>query len=218
MKDKSVLIIDGNELPEEKLLISGQTRDEGRRGTSSIRSVQDLLALKPDIIIIDVDNLDHDPSFAISLLRKEHPQTRIITIGRPDRNETAGHLYRNGNKSCLLTDTTIETLISTIEEVCQGEIILSPAMGIKLSKDLLQPEIPEHLRKIVSQYNLNPREIEVLQLLIKGATFEEIAHRLSITEITVKAHCNNIFDKLNVVNRYQAASLIIERSIVSDRK
>lgn len=219
MKKKRVLITDGHELLKEEFKTPGQPVEEDEQDLLCIPTIQDLLAIEPDIVIIDADTSDRDLSPVISFMRTRCPDVRIITLGRAGNgNGALNHLTRNDTRSCLVMDTTIENIITTIENAYSSDIILSPVMAQKLSKDLVQPKIPDHMRKAAREYNLNPREIEVLQLLLHGATNEEIAQSLLITEITVKAHLNNIYDKLNVVNRYQAASVVIQRSIIPDRK
>ena len=219
MKKKRVLIADCQELLSEEQATAKQPVDDGKEQLVCSKTIKDLLELEPDVIIIDTNSSDYDLSKAISLIRNSYPNARVITIGRPDNgNGGLNHITRNDNKSCLVMDSNIESIITSIEETYSGDIILSPVMTQKLSKDLVQPKIPEHLRKAARDYNLNPREIEILQLLLRGATNAEIAQALLITEITVKAHLNKIYDKLNVVNRYQATSVVIKKSIIPDRK
>ncbi len=219
MKKKKVLIATGHEFQKKQLTESERSIEGNDQAAICDRIIEDLLSLEPDIVIIDMESSDYDLSPAISSIRDRYPLARIIIMSRPENgNGTLSHVIRNENKSCMVMDTSIETIITTIENEYSSEIILSPAMSQKLSKDLLKPKIPEHLRKAAQEYNLDPREIEILQLLLRGATNNEISRALSITEITVKAHLNKIYDKLNVVNRYQATSVVIKKSIVADRK
>lgn len=207
MKKRRVLIIDRSELSYDSL-------SENAERTCT-RAMGDLLALEPDIIIIDTGTSGDDLSDSIARLRTENPRIRIITLERPTDSGTA-RTFNGNSGSCLVAEAGIESIIASIEETYSGDVVLSPSMALKLGKELLQPKIPEHLRKAARQYDLNPREIEVLQMLIRGATITDMARSLSLTEITIKAHLNRIFDKLHVVNRYQAASVVIEKSIISD--
>jgi DNA-binding NarL/FixJ family response regulator len=102
-----------------------------------------------------------------------------------------------------------------LDGIRQGEAPISGAMAAKILREFRQPE--EKTSKHSNPPDaLTPREIDVLEEIVTGATNKEIAERLHITENTVKIHLRNILEKLHVQNRIQAAVHAIREGLVND--
>jgi len=118
---------------------------------------------------------------------------------------------RAGAQSYLLKDTDRETLANTLRAAARGETLLRPDI---LSRVLPRLESPPR-RNARNSMTLSPREVEVLENAAEGLRNKEIAARLALTERTVKAHLDNIFNKLGVDSRTAAVSVAMQRGILS---
>jgi two-component system NarL family response regulator len=134
-------------------------------------------------------------------IRKEFPEARVIVLTTFDMDEDIFRAMDSGAKSYLLKDTSGDELAMTIRAVHAGLEKLSPKLAERLALRQKRPE-------------LSQREMEVLQLLVRGRSNKEIGSSLFITEDTVKAHLKTLFVKLGVQDRTDAAITAIRQGIV----
>ncbi len=138
---------------------------------------------------------------AIIALRKEFPECRIIAITTYDRDEDIYRACQSGAQSYLLKDSSTDEILKTIRAVHAGQRLISS-------------EVAERLARRSRRENLSPREMEVLEYLVKGRSNKEIAAQMFVTEDTVKSHLKSLFAKLGVQDRTTAAVLAIRNGIV----
>jgi len=108
----------------------------------------------------------------------------------------------------------VEDLAKTITLVHEGKIIISSPMSGTLLDHFSQFTQPYEVVEGEQVFNLSSREIEILSLVAKGASNQEIADSLFITKNTVKVHMRRIMQKLSVHNRQRAVALIMEKGMV----
>jgi len=157
---------------------------------------------KPDIVLMD---LRLGPEFsgveAIMALRKEFPECRVIVVTTYDADEDIYRAVQSGAQSYLLKDMPKKDIVSAIRAVHAGERPLPPAVANRLANRLRRE-------------NLTQRELEVLQLIVKGRSNKEIAAALFISEDTVKSRLKSLFTKLDVQDRTEAAITAVRHGIV----
>lgn len=170
--------------------------------------------LQPDVLVLDI-NLPGMLGTQVTELLREMPKPTSIDPGRiwpPSililsayvEQEYVFNLFAAGAKGYLLKDEPPERIAEGIRQVYQGE----PSLSIPVQKMLL-------LRKPELKHDLSERELEVLRLMAKGNTNEEIAEALFITVGTVKNHVTNIYKKLpNVNTRSEAVAWAWQNRIV----
>jgi DNA-binding NarL/FixJ family response regulator len=156
---------------------------------------------KPDITLMDLRLPGMGGVEATIAIRKEFPDARVIVLTTFDMDEDIFRAMDSGAKSYLLKDTPEDELAMTIRAVHDGQEKLAPELAERLARRQKRPE-------------LSQREMEVLQLLIRGRSNKEIASSLFITEDTVKAHLKTLFVKLEVQDRTDAAITAIRQGIV----
>lgn len=157
--------------------------------------------VKPDIVLMDLRLPGMGGVEATLAIRKEFPAARIIVLTTFDADEDIYRAMESGAKSYLLKDTPDDELAATIRAVHAGE---GP----------LPNRVAERLAQRRKRADLSQREMDVLQLLIKGRSNKEIGSALFVTEDTVKAHLKTLFAKLNVRDRTEAAISAIQHGIV----
>lgn len=146
-------------------------------------------------------------------IRMTHPQTKVMVLGIDDNADVILRYIEAGASGYILQNESIEDMVQKLQAIEEEKAIISPsvaaAMMTRLAR-LANMSMPAaFIEKREAQLNeLTSREEEVLTLINKGLTNQEIADRLVIECGTVKNHVHNILKKLEVSNRHEAASLL----------
>jgi DNA-binding NarL/FixJ family response regulator len=178
-------------------------------------AVHQAARLKPQVVLMDLRMPVLDGVAATRRLRTETPGARVIVLTTFDDDEAVFDGLRAGAVGYLLKDAATEKLLEAIRAAARGESFLQPSVAAKVVAEFARladqaPGRPEPLPD-----PLTDRETEILRWLSGGATNKEIAHRLYITEGTVKNHVTNILAKLGVNDRTQAALKARELGLLS---
>lgn len=183
---------------DDEIDIVGEACD-GRQAVDLARELQ------PDVILMDLLMPELDGIQAITILRREMPDTEIIALTSVLEDSSVIGAVRAGAVGYLLKDTEADELVRAIKAAAQGQVQLSPQAAARLMREVRMPDSPE---------TLTEREVEVLRQLALGYSNKEIAQHLSIGEKTVKTHVSNILSKLNVASRTQAALYAVRLGLV----
>ena len=156
---------------------------------------------KPDVVLMDLRLPGMGGVEATMAIRKEFPTARIIVLTTFDADEDIYRAIQSGAKSFLLKDTPEDELAKAIRDVYAG-------------KEHLPSRVAARLAERKQRADLSQREMDVVQLLVRGRSNKEIGVALCISEDTVKAHVKTLFTKLNVRDRTEAAISAIRHGIV----
>jgi len=170
------------------------------------------LSQHPDIVLLDINLPDITGMEVCRAIKQELPDTGIIALTIHDQEEYIMEMIRNGIAAYLLKDITPDQLINTILQVAEGKSFISPSLTAKIFSQINKLSTTRSLEQ--RPHGLTDRELDVLRLLANGDSNKIIASKLFISEKTVKNHLTNIFQKLNVTDRTQAALLAIKEKIV----
>ena len=183
-----------------------QVVGEAENGTEAIRKAREL---QPDIILMDLRMPEVDGVEAMRQIRVKNPDMKFIVLTTYDNDEYIFKGIEAGARAYLLKDAPREELFKAIRAVYKGESLIQPAVAGKvldrfaeLSREAQAPDV------------LSERELEVLNLMAKGAANKFIATTLSIGESTVKTHIQSIFQKLRVGDRTEAVTQAIKKGII----
>ncbi len=161
-------------------------------------------SLKPDITLIDLQLPKQGGAETIRKIRAEFPQARFIVLTTFDGDEDIYRALQAGARAYLLKGMPLDELITTIHTVHSGKLHIPAPVAEKLAERL-------------SGQELTARELHVLERIVAGRANKEISADLSISEATVKTHINSLLGKLGVTDRTQAATIAIQRGLVSHR-
>lgn len=186
-------------MDEPGLMVIG----EASNGNQAIALAREL---KPDVILMDILMPQMDGIEATARIKSEMPKVEIIALTSVLQDHSVSEAIQAGATGYLLKDTNGAELLRAIRAAADGKVQLSPEAATRLAKELRFPDQVERL---------TDRETEVLKCVADGLSNKEIARRLSINEKTVKAHLNNVFGKLGVHSRTQAALHAIRTGIAS---
>lgn len=196
--------------------------EQGVRGlapifcSTNLDSVRDeLVRIKPNILLLDHDLPKLDGPNGISGLMKLNPETKVIVLSRALSDEIEWGLFRTGVRGCCRGDIEPEQIKNVVEAVQQGELWIRRALSWHLLNELVMiTQEKNKIKQVVSELlaNLTRREYEIATLVGNGESNKQIARRLDITERTVKAHLTEVFRKLDVADRLKLA-LIVKGSV-----
>ena len=201
-----ILLVDDQSIVREGLasLLNTQSDLEivGEAENGKI-AIEKAMALKPDIILMDIRMPVMDGIAAIRILSQQAPKIKVLVLTTFDNDEYVAQAMVDGAKGYLLKDTPSAELASAIRSINLGYTQLGPGLFEKtlVASSNESPTIPPELAELTS------REKQVLHLIAKGYNNREIAKELYITERTVKNHVNSILRRLNLRDRTQAAIL-----------
>lgn len=161
-----------------------------------------------DIMLMDLNMPGVNGLEACRVIRREHPEIGILVLTVDDSDEKVFQVLQLGVAGYLLKDVIPKTLIDSIHKVYAGEPILAPAVTGKLLGQLTSSNVSKN------NFGLSNRELEILAYVVKGASNRDIGISLFISEKTVKNHLSNIFRKLGVEDRTQAALKAVKLKLV----
>ena len=160
--------------------------------------------LRPDIVLMDLQMPKMGGVEAIKKIREQHPAARIIVLTTFDGDEDIYRALQAGARAYLLKGMPVEELVTTIYAVHKGKLHIPGPVAEKLAER-------------VSGQELTARELSVLERIVAGRANKEISTDLFISEATVKTHINSLLGKLGVADRTHAATVAIQRGLVSHR-
>ena len=193
---------------------------EGASGADALRLVAQH---HPDVLLLDVNLPDPSPGSGQALngaevarrLREQSTTTAILVLTIYDDRQTVFGLLESGAIGYVLKDEALETVVDAVRAAARGESWLSPAVARQVVRRAVgetssPPEPPP--------IPLTPREKEALRLLAQGLDNEAIARQLVVTKRTVQNHVSNIYSKLEVSSRTEAALYAIRHGLVQVSK
>ena len=169
----------------------------------------------PDVILMDLKMPGMNGVQAIRHIQEDFSDVHVLVLTTYDADEWLFDAIRAGADGYLLKDADQDTLIKAIKEIAVGGTPVDPSVAGKLFEQVAQ-HAPERDSKLASK--LTSREVELLSLLVRGYSNAQIAARLFLSEGTVRNYLSNIFSKLNVSDRTQAAVLALKHGLVKPDK
>ena len=182
---------------------------EANDGQIAIEATQ---KLNPDVILMDIGMPLMDGIRATKEIKKTNPDTKIIMFTSHESEQDVLEAFSAGANSYCMKDAASETLITVIKSTHEGSSWLDRGIAkIVLAK--LSDKSGKFLKNDTIS-NLTERELEVLSLIAKGCSNQEISDNLFISLNTVKTHIKNIFQKLEVEDRTQAAMKAVSGELI----
>lgn len=188
----------------------------------------------PDVAIIDIGLPDIDGIELTNRLKQSQNKTKVIILTMHDSEDAVLSAFAAGADSYSLKDVSLENLEQAIELTSKGDSWIDPAIArvvLKQAKDnQLASKTGDNIhhhesireiegldtesQKIVENFPLTERELEVLELIVSGCNNAQIAEQLFVSVGTIKTHVRNILNKLCVDDRTQAAVRALRSGLV----
>lgn len=211
----SVVIADDQELVRSGLELVLQTRGCEVLGTAGNgrEAIEAVRRTSPDVVLMDVRMPVLDGIAATRELTESGSPTRVLVLTTYDLDRYVYDALAAGAAGFLLKATPPDRLVEGIRTVAAGESLLAPSLTRRLIEAYLErprpdPELPRELDA------LTDRERQVLVLMARGLSNDDIAAELVVAPATVKTHVNRVLAKLGVVTRVQAVVRAYEAGLV----
>ncbi len=202
---------------DHKMLREGLRRSMAERGFEVVGEARDgaeavdlAMALRPDVILMDVSMPELDGVEATRQIKERLPETRIVMLTMHADQDVLAEAIRAGANGYLVKDCSTDEIASAIETVAGGETALSPRLAASMLAEVRRQDNESESQRIITK-----REEEVLQLIADGCSTPEVAEKLYISQKTVKNHLASIYQKLDARDRTQAVLQAVRMGIVT---
>jgi two-component system, NarL family, nitrate/nitrite response regulator NarL len=165
-------------------------------------------AQQPDLLVMDLRMPSSDGLVLLRQLRAEGVTTPTVILTMSDAQDDLAAALRAGVRGYLLKDMEPEDVLAALERAARGELVVAPAMTLKLAQMLQQGPPGTDKPDLIA--SLTERERQILQHLSRGESNKTIARALDISHDTVKLHVRHILAKLNLSSRVEAAVFAVE--------
>jgi len=199
-----ILVVDDHPVFREGVaaLVSGESdMSIVAQAANGREAIQQFRTHQPDITLMDLQLPEMNGLDALSAIRGEFPEARIIVLTTYAGDMQVLRAIKAGARGYLLKDTLHKELVDTIRAVHAGKKYISTEASFELA---------EHASDDV----LTPAEVRVLRLIAEGNANKEIAAQLSVSDDTVKSQVRNILSKLGAKDRTHAAMIGLKRGII----
>jgi NarL family two-component system response regulator LiaR len=180
---------------------------QAESGEEAVKLAQEFI---PDVVLMDLVMPGMDGVDATRRVKSISPRTQIIILTSFHQDEYIFQALQAGAISYLLKDVKASELVEAIRRAARGEATLHQRIASRVIKTFRSLES----EKATLFTTLTEREMEVLKLIAKGFSNDQIAEELVISVGTVKGHVSNILSKLHLVDRTQAAAYAWQAGIV----
>ena len=204
MKKIKVLIADDHAIVRTGLAsLLGTQKDfivvgEADDGASVVAKAN---ALNPDIIIMDYRMPEMDGATATEKILSAQPDIKILILTSFSEAEGIARALRSGASGALLKTDDNESLIAAIRALAGG-------------KTMMSPEIERILKDNPPEQELTDRQLQILDLIVRGLSNRDIAELLDIREDSVKKHANAIYAKIGAANRTEAVAIAMRKQLL----
>ncbi len=212
-----ILIADDHRVVREGLaaiLKSRSDMDVVGEATTGLEVIEKAKALKPDVILMDISMPQMNGVEATRTIRKICPEIGIVVLTMHDDDATIFDLVRTGVHGYLLKDADSSEIIKAIQSISKGESMIHPWIARRILVEFSRLSRDRAKEAPHQAYNLSLREVDVLRRVAKGKTNKEIASELRLSEKTIKNHVRNIFHKMRVYDRTEAAMKGVQEGII----
>jgi len=179
---------------------------------NGLQALEMIKTVKPDIAVLDIRMPELNGIEVVRQMHSLSPNTKALMLTAYDDDDYVLALMEAGASGYLLKTAHEKELIDSIRSVHLGEPVLHPAIAMKIARLWAQRGVSDKQR---SSEQMSPRELQIMELAVKGLRNKAIADELGISIRTVEGHLNSIFSKLGVSSRIEAVLEAVSRHLVN---
>lgn len=209
----SVVLADGHHFFREGLrgMLEGAGMTVVGEARTGVEAIDLTRELRPDVIVIDLDIPEASGDGALRQIALASPESRVVVLTASYDDRDVLDTFQAGASAFLFKSARVDDLVDGIRQAGRGQAVLSFAAMRALVSCFHHPEGAMRSREHPS---LTTRELDVLRLMVEGADNAAIGLALSISRHTVKQYVTNIFEKLEVHTRVEAAVYAVRSGLV----
>jgi len=166
-----------------------------------------------DVILMDIEMPEMNGIEATEIVKQKYPHIKIIMLTVFDNDEHIFNAIKAGADGYLLKEVNAKDLYEGIKETLNGGAAMTPSIAMKTLKLLRNPLVVDY-KQTHDDVKLTPREVEVLEHLSKGLSYNLIADNLILSVGTVRKHIENIYKKLQVHNKLEAVQKAKKNNLI----
>ncbi len=171
--------------------------------------LQEIDSCRPQVVLMDIGLPGMNGVEATRCLKQSHPGTEIVILSVFEDDDNIFRAICAGASGYVTKPVMPQRLIEVVEEAASGATPISPHIARRMLR-LFKRHVPIP----GTDYDLTPREREVLEHLVAGLDFAEIAEQLIVSVYTVRAHIRNIYEKLHVHSKSQAVAKALREGLI----
>jgi DNA-binding NarL/FixJ family response regulator len=180
---------------------------------SVAEAVEKVQAAKPDLVLMDYGLPDGTGLDATREILASNAETDIVLLTVHEEDNLLFSAIRSGAKGYLLKNISAQAMLARLRGLSKGEPAMESTETRRILSEFARTDAPTQPDQEANNA-LTDRELEVLQLIVKGFSNPQIGAKFHISVHTVKNHVHHILDKLQVSNRHEAADVAIQRGLV----
>jgi DNA-binding NarL/FixJ family response regulator len=206
-----VLVVDDHRMFAESLMrLLGDEDDIEVAGIASTvaEAASATREYHPDVVLLDYFLPDGDGAVACEAVRRANPDSKIVMMSASGDESLVGVALDAGCSSFVTKDRTAQELVAAVRTVSSGDTFFATSSLVRLVQTARAGDRP-------TTSPLTPRECEVIQLMVEGASTAEISEQLGVSVNTVRNHTQNVLRKLNAHSRLEAAAIAVRLGYAS---
>jgi DNA-binding NarL/FixJ family response regulator len=210
-----VLLADDEAMVREGIRLIVESEDDIEvvgEAADGAEAVDAVVRTHPDVVLMDIRMPVVDGLEATRRIAAAHAASRVIVLTTFDNDEYVYDALKSGASGFMLKSAPRDQLIAAVRVAARGEELLAPSITRRLIEEYIRKPAPG--QRPPSLQELTDREVDVLRLIGRGRSNEEIAGELFISYATVKTHIGRIFSKLDLRDRAQAVVAAYESGLV----
>ncbi|MBM4466399.1 MAG: response regulator transcription factor [Chloroflexi bacterium] len=212
-----ILLVDDHPLFREGLqnLLSAHGIEVLGTADDGLEALEKARALRPDVILMDVQMPRCDGLAATRLIKAEMPDVKIVMLTVSEEDEDLFEAIKSGASGYLVKSLDADRFFQLLAGLERGEAPLSPGLAARILEEFARSAAgagPAAEAGKVAE--LTPGQIEVLTLVAQGMTYREVGETLHLSERTVKYHMGQILERLHLENRAQVIAYAARMGLV----
>lgn len=187
---------------DERVTVVGEASD-------GLDAVKLALALKPDVVLMDIKMPNLDGIEATRRIVAGNPKIKVLMLTTFEADNHVIQALKAGASGYVLKDSQPGAIVSSVLAVVAGERVMASAVANRVLEMLTGASTPKEFYD-----GLTAREVEILKMLATGMANKQIAFKLKISDKTVRNHVSNMYEKLNIFDRSQAVLYAVRKGLV----